>query len=142
MRFCFCAAAVLSLLISPAFAATDDEVFARKIALDLAGASSNDGFKIRDVNWTGTIRVKDPKLVQVNLYAGNQYWFFVGATEGAIKLNVRIYDESGKPVSSDPYEDPARAGAGFSPSASGPYYLRVEETEGDPATFCLIYSYK
>jgi hypothetical protein len=81
MKRIFSIAAVLSLAlarISPA--ATDDEVSARKAALDLAGAFSNDGFKLRDGVWYGAIKPKDSQFVQVNLYAGNQYWFTAGAT--------------------------------------------------------------
>ena len=37
-------------------------------------------------------------MVAVNLYAGNQYWFSVGANEAAKKFTVRVYDESGKPM--------------------------------------------
>ncbi|HJT46152.1 MAG TPA: hypothetical protein VJ721_07765, partial [Chthoniobacterales bacterium] len=61
---------------SPLFAAgeTDQEVEARKAALDLAGAFSNDGFKMRDGHWCGTVKPHDHALIAVNLYAGNQYW--------------------------------------------------------------------
>ena len=40
----------------PARAETDAEVEARKTALDLAGAFSNEGFKIRDGHWCGTVK--------------------------------------------------------------------------------------
>ena len=75
-----------------ALAETDKEVAARKAALDLAGAFSNDGFKIRDGHWSGMIRPKEHTLIAVNLYAGNHYWFSVGATEKAKKLAVAVYD--------------------------------------------------
>ena len=134
-----------ALVISPfhrSIAATDDEVAARKIVLDLAGAFSNDGFKLRDGNFSGVIAPKHNVLVQVNLYAGNQYWFSVGATDKAKKLAITVFDESGKPIQSEPYEDAGKAAAGFAPEASGPYFVRIQELEGEPATFCLIYSYK
>ena len=122
--------------------ATDDEVAARKAVLDVAGAFTNDGFKIRDGNWSGKIQPKENLLLQVNLYAGNQYWFSVGATGGAKKLAVSIFDENGKPLTSEPYQEGSTAAAGFSPDASGSYFVRVQEIEGEPANFCLIYSYK
>ena len=34
---------------------TDAEVNARKNALDVAGAFTNDGFKLRDGHWCGTL---------------------------------------------------------------------------------------
>src|ERR1700720_1350932 len=84
-------------------AETDQEVDARKGALDLAGAFSNDGFKMRDGHWSGTIKPRDHALVAVNLYAGNQYWFSVGATEPAKKIAVNVYDENGKQVVTESY---------------------------------------
>lgn len=143
MKRIFSIAAVLSLAlarISPA--ATDDEVNARKAALDLAGAFANDGFKLRDGVWYGAIKPKDSQFVQVNLYAGNQYWFTAGATGRAKKLAVTVFDENGKPVESESYQDGVKASAGFSPAASGAYIIRIQETEGEPASFCFLYSYK
>ena len=68
---------LLSILVLAASvstrAQTDSEVEARKTALDLAGAFTNDGFKIRDGHWCGTIKPHDHALIAVNLYAGNQY---------------------------------------------------------------------
>src|SRR5580658_10802452 len=87
-----------------AVALPDDEVEAHKVALDLAGAFSNDGFKLRDGNWSGPIRPKESLFIQVNLYAGNQYWFCAGATDKAKKLLVTIFDENGQPVVSEPYQ--------------------------------------
>ncbi|MEI8342973.1 MAG: hypothetical protein WCH43_15730 [Verrucomicrobiota bacterium] len=130
------------LLAQPLFAATDDEVAARKVVQELAGAFANDGFKLRDGNWTGAIQPKDALLIQVNLYAGNQYWFSVGATAPAKKLLVTVFDETGKPVEVNNYQNGSTAAAGFSPESSGSYYVRIQETEGEPASFCLIYSYK
>src|SRR5437660_11652638 len=72
-------------------AESDKEVEARKAALDLAGAFSNEGFKMRDGHWSGTIKPTEHALIAVNLYAGNQYWFSVGATEPAKKISVNLY---------------------------------------------------
>src|ERR1700738_5220191 len=93
--FSVLAVAALSLLNA---AETDQEIEARKAALDLAGAFSNDGFKMRDGHWCGTINPRDHAIIAVNLYAGNQYWFSIGATGGAKKLAVSVYDETGKAV--------------------------------------------
>ena len=120
----------------------DDEAAARRSASLVAGAFTNDGFKLRDGHWNGRIAPGKPAIVQVNLYAGNQYWFSIGTAPGAKQVVISLYDETGKPLSSEPYADPGKAAAGFSPEASGPYYVKVEEKEGDPCTFCLLYSYK
>ena len=121
---------------------TDAEVQARKDALDVAAAFSNDGFKIRDGHWCGIVKPHDHSLVAVNLYAGNQYWFSVGATEPAKKIAVSVYDETGKQVTTESYDDGAKAAAGFSPPSSGQYFVSVDLPEGQESNFCLVYSYK
>src|ERR1700758_4022335 len=108
----------IGLTLATAFAApeSDSEVAARKAALDLAGAFSNEGFKIRDGHWSGTIKPHEHALIAVNLYAGNQYWFSVGATDSAKKLAVSVYDETGKLVETESYNEGEKAAAGFSPT--------------------------
>jgi hypothetical protein len=78
----------------------------------------------------------------VNLYAGNQYWFSVGATEPVKKIEVSVYDESGKRVTTETYNAEEKAAAGFSPTNSGQYFVSVDLIEGEQGSFCLVYSYK
>src|SRR5579864_7847963 len=100
-------ALMLSILLAVSVARgageSDKDIEARRAALDLAGAFSNDGFKIRDGHWSGTIKANDHILIAVNLYAGNQYWFSVGAPDTATKLTISVYDETGKQVSTENY---------------------------------------
>lgn len=121
---------------------TDAEVAARKEALDLAGAFTNDGFKIRDGHWCGAIKPHEHALIAVNLYAGNQYWFSVGATEQAKKIAVNLYDETGKQITTDSYNSGDQVAAGFSCASSGQYYVSVDLLDGQESSFCLVYSYK
>ena len=123
-------------------AATDAEVEARRIVLELAGAFSNDGFKLRDGVAMGSLEPGKAKLVQVNLYAGNEYWFSLAASGGAKKVAVTVFDETGKKIDSEPYQEGVTAAAGFSPDVSGPYFVKVELVEGTTSSFCLLYSYK
>jgi hypothetical protein len=123
-------------------AETDAEVEARKTALDLAGAFANDGFKTRDGHWCGTVKPHDHALVAVNLYAGNQYWFSVGASEPSTKIAVSVYDETGKQVPTETHNAGEKAAAGFSPTNSGQYFVSIDLIEGREGSFCLIYSYK
>ena len=136
--------AAIALTISTALAGpeSDSEVAARKATLDLAGAFTNEGFKMRDGHWTGTIKPKEHALIAVNLYAGNQYWFSVGATERAQKIPVNVYDETGKLMDTESYSEGDKAAAGFSPTSSGQYYVLVDLVEGDASSVCLVYSYK
>jgi hypothetical protein len=134
-------AAVAATALTQAQADTDAEVAARRIALDLAGAFSNDGFKIRDGHWSGPAKQGEPAVIAVNLYAGNQYWFSVGADQ-AKNIAVSVFDENGKPMTSEGYQDEEKAAAGFSPTISGQYFVSISPAEGNAGTFCLVYSYK
>jgi hypothetical protein len=117
-------------------------VEAHKLVLDLAGAFSNDGFKLRDGHWTGVIKPQERTLVAVNLYAGNQYWFSAATNAKAKKISVDVFDENGKPMVIETYNSGDKASAGFSPTSSGQYFVALSLIEGEPATFCLVYSYK
>lgn len=139
--FSLCAAAFLAAAIS-AEPENNDEVSARKVALDLAGAFSNEGFKIRDGHWAGLVTPHDHALVAVNLYAGNQYWFSAGGSEKAKQLAVEVYDENGKKMPTEDYNTGGQAAAGFAPSNSGQFFVSIGLVEGEPSTLCLVYSYK
>jgi hypothetical protein len=143
LRVLFFAGAVLIAAAAIAWAETDAEVEAHKQVLDLTGAFTNDGFKLRDGHWAGQLKPKDRALVAVNLYAGNQYWFSAAAAnDKAKKIAVDLYDESGKPLTTETYNEGERASAGFSPTTSGQYFVAVSLVEGEPSTVCLVYSYK
>jgi hypothetical protein len=125
-----------------AFAETDAEVDARKTALDLSGAFTNDGFKVRDGHWSGTLKPHEHALIAVNLFAGNQYWFAAGASNTSKKVGVEIYDETGRQVAAETYSAGEKAAAGFSPANSGQYFISVSLLEGEPGSVCLVCSYK
>ena len=142
-RFLVFAGVALFAAAAVVWAENDEEVEAHRQALDLTGAFSNDGFKLRDGHWAGQINPKDRALIAVNLYAGNQYWFSVAAANAkAKKIAVDIYDEGGKPMTSEGYTEGERASAGFSPVTSGQYYVAVSLIDGEASTVCLVYSYK
>jgi hypothetical protein len=66
----------------------------------------------------------------------------VAANAKAKKISVDVYDENGKPVVTETYNSGDKASAGFSPTTSGQYFVSLGLLEGEPTTFCLVYSYK
>ena len=144
MRIRLSVFASIFLLTTPVMvrADTDAEVTARKDALEIAGAFSNDGFKIRDGHSSGLLTPHDHALIAVNLYAGNQYWFSVGTVEPVKKVSVSVYDETGKQMTTENYSNGEKAAAGFAPENSGQYFVAVDLVEGQEGSFCLVYSYK
>jgi hypothetical protein len=121
---------------------TDDQTKAHSEVLDLAGAFQNDGFKLRDGTWYAQVSKDHPQILQVNLYTGNAYWFSVAEADSSTGLNVSVFDDHGNPVDVQAYQKDNKAAAGFSPDASGLYYVEVSSSAPAATTFCLIYSYK
>jgi hypothetical protein len=129
-------------LMAQESAPTDSDSSARSKVLDLAGAFTNDGYRIRDGFWPGEIEPKRPKILEVNLFAGNEYWFCAAAMSPARRLAVSVYDKDGKPVEMETYSDGASAAAGVEPDVSGQYFVKVDLLEGEKSPFCLLYTYK
>jgi len=127
---------------SPTPAAPDTDVSARSKALELAGAFSNDGYKIRDGYWPGEIEPNRPQFLEVNLFAGNEYWFSAAVNPPGRKIAVSVFNETGKPTDFQTYEECQVAAAGLVPEVSGRYYVKLTLLEGEKAQFCLLYSYK
>lgn len=143
MRLGLVVTLLLSAALAPFCAAeSDGEVEARKVALDLAGAFANEGFKVRDGHWTGSVKKGERAVVAVNLYAGNQYWFSVAAADKGRKFALDLFDENGRPVTTEDFAGEERAAAGFSPAMSGQYFVSIAAPEADTGTLCLVYSYK
>ena len=88
------------------------------------------------------LKPHDHALIEVNLYAGNQYWFSVGAAEPLKNVAVRLYDESGKQMNTENLDEGNKAAAGFAPENSGQYFVSVDSVEDQEGSFCLVYSYK
>jgi|GEM_PF-416447 hypothetical protein len=115
----------------------------RAKALELAGAFSNDGYKIRDSFWLSKLLpIGQTTILAVNLFAENKYWFCVAAGSPARRLVLKLYNEAGDLVSTQSYDRDSTAALGAEPSESGKYYLSVELLEGEPANFCVLYTYK
>jgi hypothetical protein len=127
---------------TPAPAANGDEAATRSAALTLAGAFSNDGYKIRDGYYFGEIAPDKGVVVEVNLFAGNEYWFCAAAGAPARKIAVRVYDEKGAPVEQQDYGDGATAAAGVVAAESGKYLVKITLAEGEKAPFSFLYCYK
>jgi len=140
---------LIALILAPVLIAAEDalppaqeSVTARSRALELAGAFANDGYKIRDGFLSGSLAAGKPQFLEVNLFAGNEYWFSAAAQGTSAKLSVALFDENGRALEGEVFQDGAAAAAGIVPDASGKYFVRVELVGGDKAEFCIVYSYK
>jgi len=125
----------------------------RRLALETAGAFENDGFRIRDVEWSGTLSKGVPVFLQVTLFAGEDYWFVAASPTSGADLRVTVYDAFGKPVKGELWHSAAnaqgtRSAAGVAPTQSGKYFVGVEGTNktdnpiAQPLDFSIVYCYK
>ncbi len=126
----------------PQEAAPGSQAAARRGALELAGAFSNDGYKIRDGFWFSSVDQDKPAVIRVNLFAGNEYWFCANGLEPTEKLDVIVFDSTGHVIDQQEYHDESRAAAGVEPTVSGEYFVQVSLTGGEKGDFCLLYCYK
>lgn len=140
--FPLCAAFAQEAPVAPVAEEVPSDISARSLALELAGAFTNDGYRLRDGFWPGEIEPGRPRYLEVNLFAGNEYWFCAAATPPARKISVSLFDADGKPVEFQSYGDGASAAAGFLPDISGKYFLKLDLLEGEKSPFCIIYAYK
>ena len=123
-------------------AGSDATITCRRAALELADAWSNDGFRLRERTWSGTLPDGKPALARVNLLAGNRYWFTAATNAASTALSLNIFTEQGTPVAVETYQDGPLAAAGFAPPSSGSYIISISESHGTPVPFCLVHSYK
>ena len=122
----------------------------RRLALETAGAFVNDGFRIRDGEWNGTLAKGKPLYLQVTLFAGESYWFVVASPLRGGVIRVTLYDSTGKPVKGEQWKAPtgdggARSATGIAPAKSGNYFVGVElleQPEPSSADYTLVYAYK
>jgi hypothetical protein len=126
----------------------------RRLALETAGAFVNDGFRIRDGEWSGTLEKGAPLFLQVTLFAGESYWFVAASPMRGGVVRVTLYDSSGKRMKGEQWKDEIKEGdlkpfvrsaVGVAPEKSGTYFVAVELLEssnGSPSEFTLVYAYK
>ena len=142
MKLFFLPLLLVGLVTGQVHAQSDSEVAARAAALELAGAFANDGFKTRDGNYLGKLEQGKDTVVSLNLYAGNDYWLCLASSADKARVSITVFDETGKLLEAELFEDGSRAAAAVSPAVSGPYFVRLRLAEGDPASFCFLYTYK
>lgn len=142
-RLAFLPTMVASGVMALAGPASDDAaVTCRRAALELAGAWTNDGFRLRERSWTGILPAGKPALARVTLAAGNHYWFSAATNAASTSLFLEIYGENGARLEANNYFEGPLAASGFSPRVSGSYLIALSESAGTPVPFCLLYSFK
>ena len=146
VTFILVAASCCSTLRAQTPSATATEC--RRKALELAGAFSNDGFRLRDGQWAGVLEGSSrARVLEVGLYSGNSYWFSAAVSDPSTEVTLSVYTESGQLLAHEIQREGGRCAVNVSPETSGPFYIKIElpshkSPTSTPTTFSLVYSYK
>lgn len=114
----------------------------RRLALELAAGSAGEGYQIHDGFWSGTLAKNVPALIEVYLFAGNDYRFSAANLDFYSQLRLKIFDSWGYPAGSEYLGNSSCASAGIFVIRSGRYFIQLVMSEGDNADTCMVYSYK
>lgn len=109
---------------------------------DAVGALGNEGFKLRDGVWTGTLEAGKARELPVHLFAGNQYWFCAALSTDGGESHIVLRDPSGADVPTVPYAAPGIAAVGVTAPSTGRYILSINDPSPGAREFTLLYLYK
>ena len=118
---------------------------AHSMVMETAGPYVNDEeFTLRHDYWNGEIESGKQKLIQHQLFRGNEYWFWVGTSLEGCKIKIEIYDNKGNSVTAEHTEAGFTAGARVTPASTGSYYIlvKIESKTEDMVDWALVYAYR
>ena len=107
---------------------------AKRLVLETASAFTDDGFKVRDADWSFTLDQAKPQFIRVTLFAGLHYWFAVASAGSGVNLKIVLYDRQGHSVKGEAWQDAgthegSRAATELIPKQSGEYFVGVESLD-------------
>ena len=114
----------------------------RSVALELAAGNEGEGYQVHDGFWSGTLTKAEPILLEVYLFAGNDYRFSAANLDVSSQLKLSIFDAWGYSAGQEYSGGSSCSTAGITVIRSGTYFIRLVMTEGDKADTCMVYSYK
>jgi hypothetical protein len=101
------------------------------LALEAATPYVEQGFEVREDNWSGEVEPGKPLLVRHQLFRGNEYWFWAGTSWPGAAVKVDIFDSDGNSVGLESFSKNSFAGVRALPEKTATYFIRVL-TQYDP----------
>lgn len=95
------------------------------LALEAATPYVEQGFEVREDNWSGEVQPGKPLLVRHQLFRGNEYWFWAGTSWPGASVKVDIFDGEGVSIGLESFADGYNAGVRALPQKTGTYFIRV-----------------
>jgi len=129
-RVILCGVAVAGLALLPSVRGFVNEAIS--IALEGATPYVEQGFEVREDNWSGEVQPGKPLLIRHQLFRGNEYWFWAGTSWPGASVRVDIFDGEGDSIGLESFTKGAYAGVRALPQKTGTYFIRVI-AEYDPS---------
>ena len=139
--------AAIVVLPSAIFAVGVDPttVYARAWAILAAEPYVKKGFHVREDYWPGELASGEKKAVRLQLFKGNEYWFWLGTEVDRAKVSVHIYNSDGERVERpDSWTKGHLAAAHIIPKTTGSYFIivSVEESPVARTHYALAYGFR
>lgn len=98
---------------------------ALSFAYEAATPYVEQGFEVREDNWSGEVEPGKPLLVRHQLFRGNEYWFWAGTSWPGASIQVDIFDSEGNSVGLESFAKGSFAGVRALPEKTATYFIRV-----------------
>jgi hypothetical protein len=95
------------------------------LALEAATPYVEQGFEVREDNWSGEVEPGKPLLIRHQLFRGNEYWFWAGTSWPGATIKVDIFDNEGNSVGLESFAKDSFAGVRCLPQKTATYFIRV-----------------
>ena len=95
------------------------------MAYEAATPYVEQGFEVREDNWSGEVEPGKPLLVRHQLFRGNEYWFWAGTSWPGATVKVDIFDSEGQSVKLEGFSKGSYAGVRTLPGKTATYFIRV-----------------
>ncbi len=98
------------------------------MAFEAATPYVEQGFEVREDNWSGEVEPGKPLLIRHQLFRGNEYWFWAGTSWPGATIKVDIFDNEGNSVGLESFAKGSFAGVRSLPQKTATYFIRVVAT--------------
>lgn len=95
------------------------------LAFEAATPYVEQGFEVREDNWSGEVEPDKPLLVRHQLFRGNEYWFWAGTSWPGATIEVDIFDSEGNSIGLESFSKGPHAGVRALPQKTATYFIRV-----------------
>lgn len=95
------------------------------LALEAAVPYVEQGFQVREDNWSGETTPGKPLLIRHQLFRGNEYWFWAGTSWPGATIEIAVFDSEGSSVGLEHFSRNGMAGVRVLPQKTGTYNLWV-----------------